>query len=149
MAEKNINSRIQQKHDIESNWLKAINFIPKQGELIVYDIDENHNYERIKIGDGITTVSSLPFIDDTKANKTDIIQADWNQNNNTALDYVKNRTHWVEDDGETYHSLDEKFIPDTIARKSELNNLDLITVEDIDAICGTNIQYANMNEVTF
>ena len=52
MAEKNINSRIQQKHDIESNWLKAINFIPKQGELIVYDIDENHGYERIKIGDG-------------------------------------------------------------------------------------------------
>lgn len=121
--EKHINSRIQQKHDIESNWLKAINFIPKQGELIVYDIDENHNYERIKIGDGITTVSSLPFIDDTKANKTDIIQADQNQNDNTALDYIKNRTHWIEDDGETYHPLDEKFIPETIASKDYVKSL--------------------------
>ena len=40
--EKNINSRIQQKHDIEANWLKAINFVPKAGEIIVYDIDEHY-----------------------------------------------------------------------------------------------------------
>lgn len=45
------------------------------------------------------------------------VQADWQQNDETAPDYVKNRTHWVEDDGETYHPLDEKFIPDTIATK--------------------------------
>ena len=62
MAEKNISSRIIHKHDIEANWLKAVNFIPKQGELIVYDIDSTHDYERIKIGDGATVVSSLPFI---------------------------------------------------------------------------------------
>ena len=63
-VEKNMNARIQQKHDIESNWLKAVNFIPKQGELIVYDRDDSHDYERIKIGDGITIISNLPFIDD-------------------------------------------------------------------------------------
>lgn len=62
MAEKNLNTRIINKHDTEENWLKAANFIPKAGELIVYDIDSNHNYERIKMGDGITNVNNLPFI---------------------------------------------------------------------------------------
>ena len=56
-----LNTRIQHKHDTEINWSKATGFIPKQGELIVYDIDDNYDYERIKIGDGITNVNSLPF----------------------------------------------------------------------------------------
>lgn len=60
---------------------------------------------------------------ENKANKTDIIQADWNQNDESALDYVKNRTHWVEADGETYHSIDEKFLPETVATKTYVENL--------------------------
>lgn len=61
MAEKSLNARIVHKHDTEANWNKATNFIPKQGEIIVYDIDDNHSYERFKIGDGATNVNSLPF----------------------------------------------------------------------------------------
>ena len=63
MAIKNntFNGRIQHKHDIEANWKLAENFIPLIGEIIVYDIDENYNYERIKIGDGRTLVNNLPF----------------------------------------------------------------------------------------
>lgn len=61
MAEKNLNARIVHKHDTEENWLKAINFIPRQGEIIVYDIDDNYDYERFKIGDGQTLVDDLPF----------------------------------------------------------------------------------------
>ena len=62
MSEKNIkNVRIIHKHDVEANWLKATSFIPKQGELIVYDIDDNYDYERFKIGDGTTLVNDLPF----------------------------------------------------------------------------------------
>lgn len=61
MAEKNLNVRVIQKHDIESNWNLAINFIPKQGEIIVYDKDSTYDYERFKIGDGVTVVSNLPF----------------------------------------------------------------------------------------
>ena len=68
MAEKTLNARIIHKHDTEANWLKAVNFIPKQGEMIVYDIDDNYDYERIKIGDGATLVSSLPFVVDTITN---------------------------------------------------------------------------------
>lgn len=61
MAEKQVKTRIINKHDTEANWDKATNFIPKQGELIVYDIDSSHSYERFKVGDGATTVSNLPF----------------------------------------------------------------------------------------
>lgn len=62
MIEKELRTRMIQKHDIEVNWEKAINFIPKKGELIVYDPDENYDYSRVKIGDGISTVNELPFI---------------------------------------------------------------------------------------
>ena len=61
MSEKNIKTRIVHKHDTEENWNKAINFIPKQGEIIVYDVDTTYTYERMKIGDGITNVNDLPF----------------------------------------------------------------------------------------
>ena len=64
MSEKNITSRIVHKHDTETNWSKATSFIPKQGELIIYDIDETHDYERFKIGDGTQNVNALPFATD-------------------------------------------------------------------------------------
>lgn len=65
MSEKKIKSRIINKHDVETNWSKATNFIPKAGELIVYDKDATHSCERLKIGDGVTVVSSLPFVSST------------------------------------------------------------------------------------
>ena len=90
MNEKMFNTRIIQKHDIEVNWEKAINFIPMQGEIIVYDIDETYNYERVKIGDGTTKINDLPFID---------IQADWNQSDSTRTDFIKNKpVEMTEDD---------------------------------------------------
>lgn len=58
---KQIVGRVQHKHDTEANWLKAENFIPLDGELIIYDIDENNPSPRFKVGDGETVVSSLPF----------------------------------------------------------------------------------------
>lgn len=69
MAEKKIKTRIQQKHDIEANWIKATTFVPMAGEIIVYDADSTYTYERFKIGDGSTTVSNLPFVTDDKVSK--------------------------------------------------------------------------------
>ena len=47
MSEKTLNNiRIVNKHDTEENWLKATGFTPKQGEVIIYDIDSTHSYER-------------------------------------------------------------------------------------------------------
>ena len=59
--EKNIKTRIQHKHDTEANWNKATGFIPKIGELIVYDADGTYSYPRFKVGDGITSVVNLAF----------------------------------------------------------------------------------------
>lgn len=72
MAEKTLNTRIVQKHDTQENWEKALNFIPKAGEIIIYDADANYSYVRIKIGDGATTVGNLPFA----TNDTNITEAD-------------------------------------------------------------------------
>lgn len=71
MAEKKINARIIHKHDTEENWNKATNFVPKKGEMIVYDIDSNHNYERIKIGDGEHIPNDLPFVTDNYYTKSE------------------------------------------------------------------------------
>lgn len=47
------------------DWEKAKNFIPKKDQIIIYDgIKENGVYiqsPRLKLGDGIHTVSELPF----------------------------------------------------------------------------------------
>ena len=58
---KEIPGRLILKHDIESNWNRAVTFVPKQGEIVIYDIDDNHTYERFKIGDGKALVGQLPF----------------------------------------------------------------------------------------
>lgn len=61
-----VNARIQLKNDIEANWDLAVNFVPRQGELIIYNAesgdDEIKAYPRFKVGDGSTTVVNLPFI---------------------------------------------------------------------------------------
>lgn len=87
MTEKIINTRIINKHAVESDWLKAVNFTPKQGEFIVYDKDSTYDYERFKIGDGITPVNDLEFVS---------AQSDYEQNDSSKSDYIKNRTHYKE-----------------------------------------------------
>ena len=64
MAEKTLNTRIQMKTDTEANWNKATNFIPKNGEIIIYAIDATHNYQRVKVGNGTKKVNELPFINE-------------------------------------------------------------------------------------
>lgn len=68
---KTFKTRIIQKHDTEANWQKATSFVPKKGEIIVYDIDSNHNYERIKIGDGEHIPNDLPFVTDNYYTKSE------------------------------------------------------------------------------
>jgi hypothetical protein len=72
--EKVVRSRISLKHDVDANWKTASNnnFVPKDGEVIIYDIDSNgsttdpkgHTVKRYKIGDGKTKVNDLPFVSD-------------------------------------------------------------------------------------
>lgn len=91
MSTKTVNTRIQHKREFELNWLAASNFIPLPGELIIYlkEVDSTtgevlttkqngidtpvvpcngrttpYLYDRIKIGDGKTTVNALGFFSD-------------------------------------------------------------------------------------
>ena len=77
-------------HKTEAEWDSQGNIIPALGEILIYDIDETYNYERVKIGDGTTKINDLPFID---------IQADWNQSDSTRTDFIKNKpVEMTEDD---------------------------------------------------
>lgn len=68
-ANNTIKTRVQLKSDTEENWNKAgpkdgsPGFIPLRGELIIYSADSSHAFSRLKVGDGVTNVVSLPFID--------------------------------------------------------------------------------------
>lgn len=62
MADNIVNARIQLKNDTEEHWNQATNFIPRQGEIIIYNADMNYSYPRIKIGNGSTSIINLPFI---------------------------------------------------------------------------------------
>lgn len=250
--DKRINTRVLHKHDIESNWQKAQNFIPLKSEIIIYDEDENYSYKRIKIGDGETGVNALPFysndwnnlqnrpfyeegsgdtitwdgntegkdyvggddggwclVSELTPSANDLIGSSIVTNDEGVSTEYDVEESWImavsedvtciaeggvvityKDNVEfadmtfpkagTYFSisgmisqtgliynqsltygggikqLDEKFIPDTIARVDEIedyiNNVELITVEDIDAICGQTIQVEtlpNAEEVAF
>ena len=68
MANKTFQGRIVQKHDTEANWGKATNFIPLKGEIIVYD-----DLNKIKIGDGVTKVGDLTFINNLPIATTDTL----------------------------------------------------------------------------
>lgn len=46
------------KRDNNFNWQKAKRFIPKDGEIIIYDFDTETKF---KIGNGISYVNDLPF----------------------------------------------------------------------------------------
>ena len=64
MSGKIFKSRIVHKHDIEANWKSTTDFTPLSGEIIIFTQGEDYNHARIKVGDGVTDVNSLSFIDD-------------------------------------------------------------------------------------
>ena len=84
MADKTIKTRILQKTDTSANWAKAVNFIPKKGELIVYS-----DLRKIKIGDGETKVTTLPFLADSDTHQSIKVL---NTNNTTTQSPSTNET---------------------------------------------------------
>ena len=59
MANVTVKTRIVNKHDTTANWNARSTFIPKAGEIIIYT-----DIHKVKVGDGTSTISTLPFIDD-------------------------------------------------------------------------------------
>ena len=120
MAEKNFNARIVHKHDTEENWNKAINFIPKQGELIIYDKDSIYDYERIKIGDGVTNVNVLPFatyqsIPELETDGTLTFTSEYAVNYDLPLPHIT-----VADNGKFLRVVDGVWMPQSITNVSEV-----------------------------
>lgn len=54
-----LNTRIQQKTDTVSSWQVHSSFIPLKGEIVVYQMEDGS--DKIKIGDGVSTVAQLDF----------------------------------------------------------------------------------------
>lgn len=72
MSGKIFNSRIQNKYDDEIKWNSLAEFIPLQGEIIVYSSNENKICPRIKIGDGETLLKDLSFVSDFNTTLIDL-----------------------------------------------------------------------------
>lgn len=81
MATNTIKTRIQLKCDTEANWNKSVlvseggvekttgtSFVPRKGEVIIYEADDTHPFSRLKVGDGETNVVKLPFLDTHSVN---------------------------------------------------------------------------------
>lgn len=67
-TEKVFNTRLILKNATEAEQTANANFVPKKGELIIYNVDsDGHNNPRLKIGDGTTAVNDLPFVAATVA----------------------------------------------------------------------------------
>lgn len=54
-----LRARVTQRIDTTNNWSAVSNSVPLQGEIIVYS--DSGKQPKIKIGDGSTTISDLPF----------------------------------------------------------------------------------------
>lgn len=67
-----------------------------------------------------TIINAIKTWTDSKIENS---KADWNQNDPNADNYVKNRTHWTDDDGNT-HKLDPKYldIPDNLATTDDVQD---------------------------
>jgi hypothetical protein len=147
------NARFTPKGDIEANWKKANGFVPLKKELILYLPDDKHPITRIKVGDGITGINELPFsVDEIEFPEIEIpeqVQANWAQNDENSVDYVKNRTHWVEltSDGEIVHKLDSKYIDENIvAFKSDIEELEKLLLQANEGSEGSEGLIYNISE---
>ena len=77
---------IQLRGDTAANWT-AINPILAHREPAV----EFGNPNKLKIGDGISTWTALPYLVTSGGGGSTQIQSDWNQSVNASLDYIKNK----------------------------------------------------------
>lgn len=72
MGEVKVQARIISTNDTQANWNQKPDFVPRRGQVIVYQPDDTHTAARVKIGDGTSFLIDLPFI----AGGTDTQMAD-------------------------------------------------------------------------
>lgn len=79
-------------------------------------IIEQNNKEVIKL--------DKKFLPDEAVLQDELVQSDWNENDETAIDYIKNRTHYI--DFDTKKLLDNAAM---VGYSPDLNSAEIITVE--------------------
>lgn len=110
---KTIQATVKNRTDTAANWTQK-NPVLAEGEIIV--VQTSAGETRLKIGDGVKTFTQLPYTDEQIYNNVvtsvngqtgdvtlDIsgggtgtsVQSDWNQNDETASDYIKNRPFYT------------------------------------------------------
>lgn len=140
LSEKDIVDRDNLTQDIQEAVAKADTAVSYAEQELS---EEQKEVARANIG--AASEAALEDVIENKADKSDIVSADWNASAGNP-GHIENRTHWIEDDGETVHQLDDKFIPDTIARNADVDikfaSYEFITVADVDEIWGVSIQNA-------
>ena len=92
---KTIQTRIQNKHDIEENWGKASGFIPLAGEIIIYDVDNEHPKIRAKVGNGVNLLKDLPWALDEATLERLIDDTNTKIENLTAI-WIGTKAQWEE-----------------------------------------------------
>lgn len=109
---KTIQATVKNRTDTAANWTQK-NPVLAEGEIIV--VQTSAGETRLKIGDGVKTFTQLPYIDEQIYNNVvtsvngqtgdvtldvsgDGVQPDWNQNNATQPDYIKNKPSIATDD---------------------------------------------------
>lgn len=105
---KTIQATVKNRTDTAANWTQK-NPVLAEGEIIV--VQTSARETRLKIGDGVKTFTQLPYTDEQIYNNVvtsvngqtgdvtldipggagTLVQSDWNQNDETASDYIKNR----------------------------------------------------------
>ena len=106
-------------HGTAAEW-ENNNYIPKDGEIIIYDIDENYNYKRIKIGNGTDIVSVLPFLDEDIASRILALET-WSQEIEEKIAYIDYETKEDAQDKLTEAKAYTDFKTSTLASTSSVN----------------------------
>lgn len=110
-------------------------FDTPQGRVEIYDYDtvyfDNDGNHTLKIEKNLGTLKKI----DGKF----LYNADWNQNGSNEPDYVKNRTHYIDADG-NYVPLNERYIPDSIARSSAVNGINS-RIDDASSVVASPASY--------
>ena len=128
-----IKGRYIQKHDVEANWKKAINFIPLESEIIVYDPDDTYDYSRFKIGDGARKVNELPFFGNN------FVDTDHTHDSITEMNAGVAQRFWTGTKSE-YDAIEVKDI-NTLYVVTDDNADDVVTQSVVLTDTSTNVNY--------
>jgi cell division protein ZapA (FtsZ GTPase activity inhibitor) len=111
-----------------------INAIAEQtikNEEFIKNKAETSDNKVTEITDELTNEKEYPTTEAIKKYLNEKLkQSDYNQNDPTQPDYIKNRPFYS--DGKTVHKMDEKFISDAIARTADIDKKMQEAAEDVD-----------------